>query len=66
MNAKKGKLKNGFAFAGANAFRETEVVPVRKLMDSLQEEFEDAARPGPTAGWAPALPDAAGPAERGT
>jgi nitronate monooxygenase len=44
MNAKKGKLKNGFAFAGANAFRERSIVPVRVLMDSLQEEFETAAR----------------------
>ncbi len=56
MNAKKGKLRNGFAFAGANAFRETEVVPVRTLMDSLQEEFENAARPEPTAGWTHGLP----------
>ena len=53
MNAKKGKLKNGFAFAGANAFREKGIVPVRTLMDSLQDEFETAARPGAGTGWTP-------------
>jgi nitronate monooxygenase len=42
MNAKKGKLKNGFAFAGANAYREKEVVSVKERMDTLQEEFEAA------------------------
>jgi nitronate monooxygenase len=53
MNAKKGKLKNGFAFAGANAFREKAIVPVKVLMDSLQDEFETAARPAAAPGWAP-------------
>ena len=53
MNAKKGKLKNGFAFAGANAFREKGIVPVRTLMDSLQDEFETAARPKAGTGWMP-------------
>ena len=56
MNAKKGKLKNGFAFAGANAFREKAIVPVKTLMDSLQEEFETAARPQAASGWTPGAP----------
>ncbi len=56
MNAKKGKLKNGFAFAGANAFREKGIVPVRTLMDSLQEEFEASAEPQAASGWSAAAP----------
>ncbi|MCX7038003.1 MAG: hypothetical protein NT005_02550, partial [Spirochaetes bacterium] len=53
MNAKKGKLKNGFAFAGANAFREKEIVSVKERMDTLQEEFEAAIHPPTAPGWAP-------------
>jgi nitronate monooxygenase len=45
MNAKKGGLEHGFAFVGANAGREREVVSVKELMERLQEEFEAAARP---------------------
>ncbi|MEW6674324.1 MAG: nitronate monooxygenase [Thermodesulfobacteriota bacterium] len=37
--AKNGKLKNGFAFAGSNAYRVSEIVPVKTLIASLQEEF---------------------------
>jgi nitronate monooxygenase len=66
MNAKKGKLKNGFAFAGANAFRETDVVSVRTLMDSLQEEFEADARPQGAAGWTPAAESQPAAAEDST
>ncbi len=54
MNAKKGRLSHGFAFAGANAFREKEVVSVKQRMDTLQEEFEDALRPPTAPGWTPA------------
>ncbi len=53
MNAKKGKLKNGFAFAGANAFREKEIVSVKERMDALQEEFEAAIHPPTAPGWTP-------------
>jgi nitronate monooxygenase len=60
MNAKKGKLRNGFAFAGANAFREKAIVPVAKLMDSLQDEFETAARPAAGPGWQTGAPAATG------
>lgn len=41
--ARRGKLTNGFAFAGANAHRVTQIVPVKALMDSLREEFALAA-----------------------
>lgn len=42
VNAQRGKLKNGFAFAGANAYRATEIVTVEQLMQSLMEEYETA------------------------
>jgi len=42
-NAKKGKLKAGFAFAGANVYRVNEIVSVRELMESLEEEFDKAS-----------------------
>ena len=53
MNAKKGKLHNGFAFAGSNAFREKDIVSVKERMDALLEEFEDAIHPPTAPGWAP-------------
>lgn len=42
-NARKGKLKNGFAFAGKNAYRVKEIVSVKDLMASLIEEYALAA-----------------------
>jgi len=42
--AKDGRLQNGFAFAGANVWRVNEIVPVKKLMTSLVEEYEHASR----------------------
>lgn len=38
-NARKGRLKNGFAFAGQNAYRIGEIVSVKELMDSLISEY---------------------------
>jgi len=38
-NAKKGKLKHGFAFAGANAYRVDKIIPVKELIDTLVEEY---------------------------
>ena len=43
VNAKKGILKNGFAFAGANAYRATEISTVEKVCDCLKEEYAKAA-----------------------
>ena len=42
-NARKGDLLNGFAFAGANAFRIDRIISVRELMNSLTAEFRMAA-----------------------
>jgi NAD(P)H-dependent flavin oxidoreductase YrpB (nitropropane dioxygenase family) len=43
INAKKGILKNGFAFAGANAFRASEIVPVQEVCDVIKSEYMQAA-----------------------
>jgi nitronate monooxygenase len=37
--ARKGKFKNGFAFAGANAYRLKKLISVKNLINSLQAEF---------------------------
>lgn len=37
--ARKGKFKNGFAFAGANAYRVDKIISVKELIDSLTAEF---------------------------
>lgn len=42
VNAQRGKLNSGFAFAGTNAWRATEIVSVRDLMASLVREYEQA------------------------
>lgn len=43
-NAKKGDLKEGFAFAGTNAYRTKEIISVKELMDSLLEEYENVSK----------------------
>lgn len=43
-NARRGKLKHGFVFAGANAYRVEEIVPVQSLVSQLAEEYRLAAR----------------------
>ncbi|MFZ0242755.1 MAG: nitronate monooxygenase family protein [Desulfobacterales bacterium] len=42
-NARKGKLKHGFAFAGKNAYRVDKIVSVKELMQTLMEEFDRTA-----------------------
>ena len=42
INAQKGNLKHGFPFAGANAYRTTEIVSVKALMQSLVQEYDIA------------------------
>lgn len=42
-NAKRGKLKHGFAFAGANVPRIDKIIPVRELVQTLKEEFAQSA-----------------------
>jgi len=41
VNAMKGNLYNGFAFAGSNAFRATKIISVKETMDSLKREFKE-------------------------
>ena len=43
LNAQKGKLDKGFAFAGANAYRAKKIVSVQALMDGLENEYEESA-----------------------
>jgi len=42
--AKKGLLKNGFAFAGANAYLVDKIVSVKELIDTLKSEYLEALR----------------------
>jgi len=42
INAKKGRMKLGFAFAGSTAYRVDKLLSVKELMDSLREEYEAA------------------------
>ncbi|OEU65646.1 MAG: 2-nitropropane dioxygenase [Desulfovibrio sp. S3730MH75] len=42
ISAQRGKLKHGFAFAGANAYRTKKIVSVKELMNELTSEFEVA------------------------
>ena len=41
MNAQRGRFKNGFAFAGANAYRVSKIVPLKELMRDLLLEFNE-------------------------
>ncbi len=42
-SAKRGNLEDGFAFAGANAYRVDKIISVKELIESLSEEYEKAA-----------------------
>jgi len=42
-NAKLGNMKDGFAFAGKNAFRVTEIISVKKLFENIRIEYGQAA-----------------------
>ncbi len=39
LNAKRGRLKSGFAFAGANAYRTDEIISVAELIRKLGQEY---------------------------
>ncbi len=41
-NAKKGNLEEGFAFAGANAYRVDKIISVKGLIETLLSEYEMA------------------------
>ena len=38
-NARKGILKHGFAFAGANVYRIDKIVPVKELINEITEDY---------------------------
>ena len=42
LNAQKGDLQNGFAFAGENAYRVNKIMSVKELIDILVKEYEEA------------------------
>jgi NAD(P)H-dependent flavin oxidoreductase YrpB (nitropropane dioxygenase family) len=42
MNAKKGNLDHGFAFAGENAYRADRIMAVSELIDTLVNEYDQA------------------------
>ncbi len=43
-NAFKGKLNNGYAFAGANAWRIEKIESVKELVASLKNEYDEAVK----------------------
>jgi len=43
INAKKGRMKHGFAFAGENAYKAEKIVSVEDLINSLVEEYDSIA-----------------------
>ena len=43
-NAYKGKMDNGYAFAGSNAWRVDRIMSVNELINTLVEEFEEKAK----------------------
>ena len=42
-NAKKGNMKNGFAFAGENAYRTEKIITVKELTDTLKNEYNEVS-----------------------
>jgi NAD(P)H-dependent flavin oxidoreductase YrpB (nitropropane dioxygenase family) len=45
-NARKGNLDKGFVFAGSNAFRVTDIVSVKELLQELQKQYLFARNTG--------------------
>lgn len=43
LNAKKGNMKHGFAFAGQNAYRCDAIVSVKELVETLKKEYAQAS-----------------------
>ncbi|MDP2753068.1 MAG: nitronate monooxygenase family protein [Nitrospirota bacterium] len=44
INAQKGNLTHGFAFAGENAYRAKGIIPVKELIETLIEEYKNASQ----------------------
>lgn len=43
-NALKGNFENGYAFAGANAFRATSIISVKETFNNLIKEFKESRK----------------------
>lgn len=43
-NAFKGRLRNGYAFCGSNAWRINRIMSVRELVDTLKREYDEFAQ----------------------
>ncbi len=43
INAQRGNMEQGFAFAGENAYRTSEIISVKKLIETLKREYADSA-----------------------
>ncbi len=41
LNAQKGNFKHGYAFAGENTYKVNEIIPVKELMNKLQQEYDE-------------------------
>ena len=55
LNAKRGDLKHGFAFAGQNAYRVNEIVSVKELISSLVSEYNEAVSGSSTENLGPGI-----------
>ncbi|MFA6309277.1 MAG: nitronate monooxygenase family protein [Clostridia bacterium] len=44
INAKMGRMKNGFAFAGENAYKAEEIVTVKELVKTISDEYNEATK----------------------
>lgn len=42
LNAQKGKMRNGFAFAGANAYLVEKISPIKEVFAEIKKEYEQA------------------------
>ncbi|MFP4457081.1 MAG: NAD(P)H-dependent flavin oxidoreductase [Clostridia bacterium] len=42
INAQKGRLKHGFAFAGVNAYKAEKIISVSNLIETLKKEYNEA------------------------
>jgi nitronate monooxygenase len=42
MSAMKGNFKNGYAFAGSNAWKSTKIISVKETFEALKQEFREA------------------------
>jgi len=45
VNAQKGRMHQGFAFAGSNAHRTQEIIPVSELIEELKDGYSKAVLP---------------------